>query len=105
MTAEISCGVLVAANDCGADCGADKRVALGMVVDVEAAVMVYALAPRGRGYFEFMARPSYGSASITPLSAANGDPGRDHAAPIGRCDGRRAKTASAKSRTSHSITS
>jgi hypothetical protein len=59
MTVEISCSVLVAANDRGAG----TRVALGMVVDVEAAVMVYAATPRGR-YFEFTAH-----ANLAPVSA------------------------------------
>jgi hypothetical protein len=53
MAAEISCDILVAANDLGAG----TRVALAMVVDVEAAVTIYAATPRGR-YFEFTARPS-----------------------------------------------
>jgi hypothetical protein len=60
VTAAISCDVLVAANDLGAG----KNVALGMVVDIEAAVMVYAASPRG-SHFEFTARPGSGRVSTT----------------------------------------
>jgi hypothetical protein len=42
VTAELSCGVLVAANDRGTG----EHVALGMVVDVQATVMVCGNAPR-----------------------------------------------------------
>jgi hypothetical protein len=59
MTAEISCDLLVAAND-----RRGNQVALGVVADIEAAVAVYAAAPSGGGFFEFAARVS--SAPISP---------------------------------------
>ena len=52
MFEEITADVLFAANDLGAG----SRIAFGMVLDLPAAVIVHASAPRGRGYFEFAAR-------------------------------------------------
>jgi hypothetical protein len=44
VNAEVSSGVLVAANDRGSGAGAN----LGIPVDADAVVMVYAATPRGR---------------------------------------------------------
>ena len=62
MSAEISCAILIAANDrCG---GAGSSFATPK--DVDAAVMVYAPSPRG-SYFEFTARAWSERLGKTPL--------------------------------------
>jgi hypothetical protein len=66
VIAEISAEVLVAANDHRAE----RRIAFGMVLDLPAAVIVYARSPRGCGHFEFAARPisTRVSATLPPTS-------------------------------------
>jgi hypothetical protein len=54
MLDEITATVLVAANDHDAD----KRMTFGIILDLPAAVVVHASAPRGSGHFEFAARMS-----------------------------------------------
>jgi hypothetical protein len=64
MLDEITADVLLAANDHGAD----NRIAFGMVLDLPAAVMVHASAPKGSGHFEFAARVSSARVDAAPHS-------------------------------------
>ena len=65
MFEEITADVLFAANDHGAE----RRIAFGMLLDLPAAVMVHASAPRGSGHFEFAARVSSAGINAEPHSA------------------------------------